>query len=212
MAISLIYKYFPQLKPDEFQRLEVLVKQVEDWNNKINLISRKDTENIWMHHILHSLSIGRHVSFGVGSRVMDLGTGGGFPGLPLACMFPEVQFVLLDSIGKKVKVVEDLIDTLGLCNAQAYHMRAEDWNEGAFDFVVSRAVASLDQLWKWCGNKIHLSHKSALPNGLIALKGGSTVFQEKRAMPKGIYAEVFPLKNYFDEPWFEEKYIVYVQK
>jgi 16S rRNA (guanine527-N7)-methyltransferase len=209
--VDILKQYFPGIdenKQSQFKQLESLYLH---WNAQINLISRKDIEEIAIHHFLHSLSLAKLVTFKKGTRIMDLGTGGGFPGIPLAIFFPEVDFVLLDSIGKKIMVVNEITLDLQLKNVQALKMRAEEWKGSAFDFVVSRAVAPIETLWTWAAPKINTKHQNALPNGLLALKGGN-VKLECRSLPKGVHYEIIPVTDFFKHPWFEEKFIVYVQK
>ncbi len=206
-----IKRYFPQLTDHQMKQFEALVPFYEDWNQKINVISRKDIEHLELHHVLHSLAIVKMVSsFKPGTTVMDLGTGGGFPGIPLAIFFPKVEFLLIDGTGKKIKVVQAAIEELGLKNVTAMQKRAEELKQ-SFDFVVTRAVADLDKLWEWSQKLIHQNHKNGLPNGLIALKGGK-IDQEIKALPKGSSIEKTAIQSWFDDPYFEEKYVVYVQR
>lgn len=208
--MELINKYFPNLDATQIQRFGQLGPLYEDWNQKINLISRKDIEFLYDHHILHSLAIAKVVAFKPGAAVLDIGTGGGFPGIPLAILFPETRFTLIDGTGKKIMVVQDVATQLGLDNVTAQHVRAEELKGARFDFVVSRAVAELNLLVTWGMRLIKNQHQHALPNGLIALKGGN-VKQEIQALPRGSYAEMQPLSDFFNEPYYEEKYAVYVQ-
>ena len=205
-----VKRYFPQLTDHQMKQFEALIPFYEDWNQKINVISRKDIEHLEMHHVLHSLAIVKMVSsFKPGTTVLDLGTGGGFPGIPLAIFFPKVEFLLIDGTGKKIKVVQAAIDELGLKNVTAMQKRAEELKQ-SFDFVVTRAVADLDKLWEWSQKLIHQNHKNGLPNGLITLKGGK-IDQEIKALPKGTSIEKTAIQSWFDDPYFEEKYVVYVQ-
>ena len=170
--MEIIQKYFPKLSERQLERFEALLSLYSDWNSKINVISRKDIDNLYERHVLHSLAISRLIAFGPGSRILDLGTGGGFPGIPLAIFFPEVQFTLIDGTRKKIKVVEEVCQALGLTNVRAMQVRAEELKKERFDFVVSRAVAALDKLLPWCQRLLKREQQHSLPNGLICLKGG----------------------------------------
>ncbi|MEM7442646.1 MAG: 16S rRNA (guanine(527)-N(7))-methyltransferase RsmG [Pseudomonadota bacterium] len=209
--MELILKYFPNLSASQQSQMAELSELYQYWNSRINVISRKDIDNLYPHHVLHSLSIARMNSFISGSQILDLGTGGGFPGIPLAILFPDVQFMLIDGTAKKIKVVQAVADTLGLQNVEAKQQRAEELKDVKFDFVVSRAVATIDKLVNWSFPLIHQKHKNALPNGLIALKGGM-IKQELKLLPKGTYSETEPLTTYFKQHFFEDKYLVYVQR
>lgn len=211
--IPLIQKYFPGLTAEQADKFRQLQPLYREWNEKINVISRLDIENLEERHILHSLAIARVLMFKPGSSVLDLGTGGGFPGIPLAILFPETNFVLVDGTGKKIRVVEEVASALKLINVVAIHGRAEDIKmNGQFDFVVSRAVASLDKLLVWGQKFLKRKHTHVLPNGILALKGGD-ISAEIRELPgKGKeYTEVFPIRNFYQEPFFDEKWVVYVQ-
>lgn len=205
-----ILKYFPDLTDLQKQQFEQLLPLYKEWNEKINVISRKDIDNMYTHHVLHSLAIAKVITFKDGAEVLDLGTGGGFPGIPLAILYPSVSFLLVDSIGKKIKVVQEVVAALGLKNVEARHTRAEDIKNRKFDFVVTRAVATLDKLVLWCFPLIKKRHIHALPNGLLALKGGN-MKEEIKALGKGHYAEVNSITKFFKNPYFEEKVVVYVQ-
>ena len=207
--MEIIEKYFPELTSIQKERFAALPQLYAEWNQMINVISRKDVENIMLHHVLHSLSIAKYISFKEGSKIFDLGTGGGFPGIPLAILFPESDFTLVDGTGKKIKVVNAIIESLNLTNAKGLHARAEEI-KGKYDFVVSRAVAKVDQLIHWSRRLVSNNQQNRLPNGLIALKGGNLV-EELKLLPKWEYYEVTPISNYFSEPFFEEKNIVYIQ-
>jgi len=207
--LEIIEKYFPELTSIQKERFAALPQLYAEWNQMINVISRKDVENIMLHHVLHSLSIAKYISFKEGSKIFDLGTGGGFPGIPLAILFPESDFALVDGTGKKIKVVNAIIESLNLTNAKGLHARAEEI-KGKYDFVVSRAVAKVDQLIHWSRRLVSNNQQNRLPNGLIALKGGNLV-EELKLLPKWEYYEVTPISNYFSEPFFEEKNIVYIQ-
>ena len=205
--MEVIEKYFPNLtqtQKDSFQELQELYAY---WNDKINVISRKDIDNLYVRHILHSLAIGKFIEFTPGTSVMDLGTGGGFPAIPLAILFPEVQFHAVDGIAKKIKVVQTVINHLGLQNIRGQQLRAEE-NKEKYDFVVTRAVAGLDKLIPWTERLLSKKQRNAMPNGLIALKGGN--FKEESAGIKK-YMEYNPLQSYFKEDFFATKYLVYVQ-
>lgn len=202
-----IKAYFPQLSAEQQARFEALIPLYEEWNAQINVLSRKETPQEWLeHHVLHSLSIARFISFKPKASIMDLGTGGGFPGIPLAIMFPQTSFLLIDSIGKKIKVVQDVASRLSLSNVRAEQGRAEDVAE-SFDFVVSRAVAPLSELAGWISGKIKKTPQHAMPNGLICLKGGDL---SAELAPFGRRVEVQPIGDYFKETFFETKQIVYL--
>lgn len=205
--MEIIKKYFKQLTQEQLDAFHELQGLYTDWNEKINVISRKDIDNLEVRHILHSLSIAKFIDFTPGTTVLDLGTGGGFPAIPLAIMFPHVQFHAIDGTAKKIKVVQTIINHLGLDNIKAQQLRAEE-NKQQYDFVVTRAVATLDKLIPWSEKLIHRNQKNATPNGLIALKGGSFK-EEKKGIKK--YMEHSPLQMYFKEEFFETKYLVYVQ-
>lgn len=203
-------RYFPQLSDTQRDQLSQMEALYQDWNIKINLISRKDMDDFDEHHVLHAMAIAKFIEFMPGASVLDIGTGGGFPGIPLAILFPKTQFVLIDGTLKKIKVVQAVAESLGLKNVRALQIRAEEWKDGRFDFVVSRGVSSLDKLLAWSQRLLKHKHMHALPNGLIALKGGN-LKAEIKALPKGSYVELVPVSDYFEEPYFEEKWVVYVQ-
>ncbi|MCO6461197.1 MAG: 16S rRNA (guanine(527)-N(7))-methyltransferase RsmG [Saprospiraceae bacterium] len=207
--MEVILKYFKNLSEDQKTRMEQLMPLYKEWNEKINLVSRKDIDHLYTHHVLHSLAIAKYVRFTDGAKVMDLGTGGGFPAIPLAILFPQTHFIAVDSISKKIKVVEDITQRLQLTNVEAIVSRAENLHTKV-DFVISRAVAVLPELTKWSMKHISNQHRHSIPNGLIALKG-PTFKQELKGLPKGDYVDSYPISKYFHEPYFEEKYIVYVQ-
>ena len=196
--MEIIQSYFPQLEEKQVQQFAALYDLYTDWNAKINVISRKDIENLYPHHILHSLGIAKMLSFKEGSKVMDLGTGGGFPGIPLAILFPQVQFHLVDSIGKKIKVAQAVAESIGLTNVTFRHCRGEEEKQ-LFDFVVSRAVMPLNDLVKIIRKNISKEQHNALPNGLICLKGGEL---EHEILPLRNQTMVLNLKDYFKEDFF----------
>jgi 16S rRNA (guanine527-N7)-methyltransferase len=208
--MELIKKYFPGLDDTQLRQFQQLEQIYRDWNERVNLISRKDIENLYERHVLHSLAIAKVFQFEDGAEILDVGTGGGFPGVPLAILFPQVQFLMIDGTLKKIKVVQEVIQQLGLQNARAQQVRAEELKKQRFDFVVTRAVAPLPQLLTWCGRLAKEKHRHSMPNGLIALKGGN-LKTEIKALPKGEYTEVYPIAGFFEEPYFEEKFVVYVQ-
>ena len=206
LTMDLILKYFPDLTEEQKRQFAALYDLYMDWNSKINVISRKDIENLYEHHVLHSLGIAKVIRFRPGTQIMDLGTGGGFPGIPLAILFPEVQFHLVDSIGKKVRVASEIANSIGLKNATFRHARAEE-EKGKFDFVVSRAVMPLTDLLKIIRKNISSKQQNALPNGLICLKGGEL---ENETMPVKNKTTLWDLKEFFEEEFFETKKVVYV--
>ncbi len=201
-----ILKYFPNLSERQKEQLQQLDALYHDWNAKINVISRKDIDNLYEHHVLHSLGIAQYINFRAGTTVMDLGTGGGFPGIPLAIMFPEVKLHLVDSTKKKILVCDEVIKGLGLQNVTTRWCRAEE-EKGKFDFVVSRAVMPLADLVKICRKNVAKECHNALPNGLICLKGGEL---ESETYPMKNSVEIVPLSDYFSESFFETKKVVYL--
>lgn len=204
--MELILKYFPQISDTQREQFAALYDLYIDWNSKINVISRKDITNLYEHHVLHSLGIAKVIHFTPGSNIMDLGTGGGFPGIPLAILFPETQFHLVDSIGKKIKVASEVAGAIGLQNVTFRHCRAEE-EKAKFDFVVSRAVMPLGDLIKIIRKNISPEQHNALPNGLICLKGGEL---ENETMPVRHKTVIYDLKDEFEEEYFETKKVVYV--
>lgn len=209
--MELIHTYFPNLTATQVKQFEQMYDQYAHWNSQINVISRKDIENLYQNHILHSLAIAKFIKFKSGSSIADLGTGGGFPGVPLAVMFPEVQFHLIDSIGKKLLVVNEVCKAIGVANVTTHHARLEELKKVEFDFVVTRAVATLDKLIIWTRTKIAKKEQNPIPNGIIALKGMNLIKEEIKAAGKGIYTEINPLSEFYKEPFFEEKCLLYVQ-
>ncbi len=206
--IEIIEKYF-ELDGIQYQKLKELGPLYKNWNQNINVISRKDIDNLYIHHVLHSLSIAKFLNFMPGSKVLDLGTGGGFPGVPLSILFPKVDFTLIDGTSKKLKVIEAVKSELALDNLKTVHTRAEDYH-GKFDFVVTRAVARSEKLFNWSRRFFKTKHQHSIPNGIIALKGG-LLKEELDELGKGVFYESTPLSNFFEEPFFKEKHIVYIQ-
>lgn len=206
MNTDLILKYFPEISERQKEQFEKLGALYLDWNEKINVISRKDTEFLYERHILHSLGIAKVMAFSAGTKVLDVGTGGGFPGIPLAILFPEVQFTLIDSIGKKIKVVEGIAEAIGLENLTALHGRAEKLKE-KFHFIVSRAVTQMPEFLRWLKGKFEKEQLNPKHNGVLYLKGGDLAEELT-----GLKCEIFPLKNYFSEDFFETKKVVYLSK
>ena len=204
--MEIILKYFPDLSETQKEQFAALGDLYTDWNSKINVISRKDIGNLYEHHVLHSLGIAKTVNFRPDTEIMDLGTGGGFPGVPLAILFPEVSFHLIDSIGKKVKVATEVANAIGLKNVTTRHCRAEE-EKRMFDFVVSRAVMPLPDLLKIVRKNIKKEQHNALPNGLICLKGGELQHEIQSVNHQ---AMVTDLKEFFQEEYFETKKVIYV--
>ena len=204
--IEIIKKYFPHLTPKQEEQFAALDALYHDWNAKINVISRKDIDNLYEHHILHSLAIAKRINFREGTNVLDFGTGGGFPGIPLAIFFPEANFKLIDGTGKKVRVAQEVADAIGLDNVLPAHIRGEE-EKGKFDFIVSRAVMPLPDLMKIIKKNIAADQHNVLPNGVIVLKGGNL---DKELKPYKNIAEKTELSQWFDEEWFKEKYLIYV--
>ncbi len=202
-----IRKHFPNLSATQIRQFEELQALYEHWNAQINVISRKDMDAFYVHHVLHSLGIAKVMTFAPESKVLDIGTGGGFPGIPLAILFPEVKFTLVDSIGKKIKVVREVAAALELKNISAHHQRAEQVKD-RFDFVVSRAVTAMEQFLPWCQNKFLNRQINPLPNGILYLKGGD--LSEELKPVKRAY-DIYELSNYFDNPFYETKKVVYVK-
>ena len=201
-----ILKVFPKLSPRQVEQYGALDALYRDWNAKINVISRKDIDNLYLHHVLHSLAIARFIGFKAGTRILDMGTGGGFPGIPLAIMFPDCQFRLIDGTGKKIKVATEVAEAIGLKNVEALHRRGEDEHD-KFDFVVSRAVMPLPDLVRMIRKNISHEQHNALPNGVIVLKGGDLTEELK---PFGRTTTVAPISDYFHDAWFEDKKIIYI--
>lgn len=206
MAVELIEKYFPNLSEDQKNQFAKLDELYKEWNEKINVISRKDMESLYEKHILHSLGIAKVMQFAPNTKVLDIGTGGGFPGIPLAILFPEVQFTLIDSIGKKITVVKEVSEGIGLKNVTAVHGRAEDL-KAKFHFVVSRAVTQMPVFLRWLRGKFEKEQFNPKHNGVLYLKGGDLA--EELA---GLKAEIFSLKDFFESDFFETKKVVYLSK
>jgi len=207
MPSELIQSYFTELTSKQFEQISRLEELYVHWNEQINVISRKDTENFYERHVLHSLGIAKVIQFKKGTKIMDVGTGGGFPGIPLAIMFPDCEFLLVDSIGKKIKVVNEVANSLGLNNVIGVHERAEKV-EGIFDFIVSRAVTQMPEFIAWVKNKISKTSKNSLPNGILYLKGGDLTEEMKTVKQ---WFKEYELKNYFEGEFFETKKVVYVK-
>lgn len=206
MSSELVLKYFPHLSSKQKEKFSQLEDLYKDWNEKINVISRKDVDALYEKHVLHSLGIAKVMAFSPATKVLDVGTGGGFPGIPLAILFPEVQFTLVDSIGKKIKVVNEIVEALNLNNVKAIHGRAEQVKD-KFHFVVSRAVTQMPVFLKWLKGKFENEQFNPKHNGVLYLKGGD--LGEELF---GLKCEVIPLKNYFQEEFFETKKVVYISK
>lgn len=206
MDTSIIQKYFPHLTPEQQRQFEMLGPLYQEWNERINVISRRDIEQLYEHHVLHSLGIARYITFRSGTRILDVGTGGGFPGIPLAILFPESQFLLIDSIGKKIRVATAVVTALGLTNVKLLQENAR-LERGKFDFVVSRAVMAAPELVQIVRKNVAREQHNALPNGLLCLKGGELTEELKPFHRK---AQVWDLANEFEEEYFETKKVVYI--
>lgn len=202
-----IKKYFPNLSAQHIEQFSQLKPLYEEWNSQINVISRKDTDNFYERHVLHSLAIAKVMEFADGSEIMDIGTGGGFPGIPLAILFPECRFTLVDSIGKKVKVANEVAQSLGLKNVMAIHERAEKIDQ-KFDFIVSRAVTTMPDFLKWTKNKFKPKNNNPLANGILYLKGGD-LKEEMKTVNK--FYKFYEISDFFSEEFFETKKVVYVR-
>lgn len=205
MSFEIITKAFPDLSEKQKEQFETLFSLYQFWNAQINVISRKDTENFYERHVLHSLGIAKIISFAPNTRILDIGTGGGFPGIPLAILFPECQFTLIDSIGKKIKVVKEVSQALGLTNVHAIHGRAEDLKSD-FDFIVSRAVTAMPEFLKWTKGKFKTASHNELNNGILYLKGGD-LSEELKGIKN---AQIRELKDYFTGEFFQTKAVVYI--
>ena len=204
--MNIIQKYFTQLSAEQLQQVALLDELYRDWNAKINVISRKDIDNLYEHHVLHSMAIAKMVNFRPGTRILDFGTGGGFPGIPLAILFPECQFKLIDGTGKKIRVAQEVCNAIGLKNCQPCHLRGEE-EKGQYDFIVSRAVMPLPDLVKIVKKNIAKHQQNALPNGIICLKGGHL---DAELQPYRKIVETAELSQWFSDEWFKEKYVIYL--
>ncbi len=202
----IIRKYYPNLNELQIKQFEALYDLYTDWNSKINVISRRDIENLYLHHVLHSLSIAEVIKFKANTKVLDVGTGGGFPGIPLAILFPNTEFILIDSIRKKIRVGQEVVNAIGLKNVTLKHLRIQE-EKDKYDFVVSRAVMPLEQLVKFCRKNISNKQQNTLPNGLLCLKGGDL---EKEIHPFKKSAMIYNISDYYKEEFFETKKVVYV--
>jgi 16S rRNA (guanine527-N7)-methyltransferase len=203
---DIISSYFPDLSPKQKEQFSQLDELYRFWNSRINVISRKDIDRLYLHHILHSLAIAKVISFLPGEKVLDVGTGGGFPGIPLAILFPETDFHLVDSIGKKIKVVQEVALGCGLMNVRASHDRAEQI-DGKFHFVVSRAVTRLSEFYPWVKGKFEKKSVNTIQNGILYLKGGDLAEEIKES---GLKTELIPLSKFFKEDYFDSKFVVYI--
>ena len=203
--MELIKTYFDNLSETQLEQFSKLQELYQDWNLKINVVSRKDIDELYLRHVLHSLGIAKVMEFKSGAKVMDVGTGGGFPGIPLAILFPETEFHLVDSIGKKIKVVNEVTEGLGLKNIKTTHGRVEEVND-TYDFIVSRAVAQMETFQRWVKNKVHKKQNHALKNGILYLKGGDLT-EELANFPK---ATIYDLPSFFEEGFFETKKVVHL--
>lgn len=201
-----ILKYFPQISNKQKEQFNLLFDLYKEWNDKINVISRKDIDNLYLHHVLHSLAIAKSIKFRPGTKILDFGTGGGFPGIPLAIMFPDVEFKMIDGTGKKIRVVNEVANAIGLENVNAVHLRGEE-EKGKYDFVVSRAVMPLPDLVKIVKKNISKEGHNSLPNGILCLKGGNV---EGEMKPFRKIAEAIEITNWFEEDWFKDKFVIYV--
>ena len=206
MNIDIITKYFSDISDEQRRQFEALYDLYQDWNSKINVISRKDIDNLFEHHVLHSLAIAKTIRFKDGSEILDFGTGGGFPGVPLAILFPNCHFRLIDGTGKKIRVATEVANAIGLKNCHPEHKRGEE-EKGKYDFVVRRAVMPLPDLERIVRKNISTKQRNAMPNGIICLKGGNV---EGEIQPFRKYAEVSEISQWFDEEWFKEKYVIYL--
>lgn len=206
MNAEIIYRYFPNLNDVQLQQFAALGELYRDWNTKINVISRKDIDQLYEHHVLHSLAIAKIINFRPGTRILDFGTGGGFPGVPLSILFPECQFKLIDGTGKKIRVAQEVCDAIGLKNCAPTHLRGED-EKDKYDFIVSRAVMPLPDLVKLMRKTISKTSNNALPNGVLCLKGGNL---QAELQPYHKIVETTEISQFFKEEWFKEKFVIYL--
>lgn len=206
MNAEIIYRYFPNLNDVQLQQFAALGELYRDWNTKINVISRKDIDQLYEHHVLHSLAIAKIINFRPGTRILDFGTGGGFPGVPLSILFPECQFKLIDGTGKKIHVAQEVCDAIGLKNCAPTHLRGED-EKDKYDFIVSRAVMPLPDLVKLMRKNISKTSNNALPNGVLCLKGGNL---QAELQPYHKIVETTEISQFFKEEWFKEKFVIYL--
>ena len=206
MNAKIIYKYFPHLSDEQITQFAALGELYRDWNAKINVISRKDIDHVYEHHVLHSLAIAKIINFRPGTSILDFGTGGGFPGVPLSILFPDCKFKLIDGTGKKIRVAQEVCDTIGLKNCSPTHLRGED-EKDKYDFIVSRAVMPLPDLVKLMRKNISKTQQNSLPNGVICLKGGNL---QNELQPFHKIVETTDISQFFSEEWFKEKYVIYL--
>jgi len=206
MNAEIIYKYFPHLSDEQTTQFAALGELYRDWNAKINVISRKDIDHVYEHHVLHSLAIAKIINFRPGTSILDFGTGGGFPGVPLSILFPDCKFKLIDGTGKKIRVAQEVCDTIGLKNCSPTHLRGED-EKDKYDFIVSRAVMPLPDLVKLMRKNISKTQQNSLPNGVICLKGGNL---QNELQPFHKIVETTDISQFFSEEWFKEKYVIYL--
>lgn len=205
ITVQIIFKYFPDLNQQQMEQFTMMASLYQDWNQKINVVSRKDIDELYLRHVLHSLAISKLISFKPGTTVLDVGTGGGFPGIPLAILFPEVRFTLIDSIAKKIRVVKEVVQGLGLQNVQVINGRVEE-QSGAYDFIISRAVAAMPTFVRWVQNSVNPRSSNSFPNGILYLKGGD-LKDELGGFPE---AKVYALSEFFEEDFFITKKLVYL--
>ena len=206
MTAELIRQYFPELTEEQQRQIDALDALYHDWNAKINVISRKDIDQLYEHHVLHSLAIAKVLRFKPGTEILDFGTGGGFPGIPLAILFPECNFRLIDGTGKKIRVAQEVSNAIGLKNCEPVHLRGEE-EKGKYDFIVSRAVMPLPDLVKLMRKNISKTQRNAMPNGILCLKGGNL---QAELQPYRNIVETTDISNFFHEEWFKEKYVIYL--
>lgn len=206
MTAEIIQKYFPHISDEQLRQFAALDELYRDWNSKINVISRKDIDQLYLHHVLHSLAIAKIINFRPATKILDFGTGGGFPGVPLAIMFPECQFKLIDGTGKKIRVAQEVCNAIGLKNCSPTHLRGEE-EKDKYDFIVSRAVMPLPDLVKLMRKNISKTQQNALPNGVFCLKGGNL---QGELQPFRKIVETTEISQFFGEEWFKDKYVIYL--